>query len=98
MFRRNDTSEFISENNKRSLLMWVNNEMKVESLIERKTINAKEYLEFILTKKKDTGITKALTEDIQKTHQIYTGDEKEIHGLVKNAVYKLITTNSRIFR
>jgi tRNA nucleotidyltransferase (CCA-adding enzyme) len=98
IFRRNDTSEFISENNKRSLLMWVNNEMKVESLIERKTINAKEYLEFILTKKKDTGITKALTEDIQKTHQIYTGDEKEIHGLVKNAVYKLITTNSRIFR
>ena len=98
MFRRNDTSEFISESNKRSLLMWVNNEMKVESLIERKTINAKEYLEFILTKKKDTGITKGLTEDIQKTHQIYTGDEKEIHGLVKNAIYKLITTDSRIFK
>jgi tRNA nucleotidyltransferase (CCA-adding enzyme) len=98
IFRRKDTSEFISENNKRSLLMWVNNEMKVESLVERKTINAKEYLEFILTKKKDIGITKGLTEDIQKTLQIYTGDEKEIHGLVKNAIYKLLTTDSRIFR
>ena len=98
IFRRKDTSEFISENRKKSLLMWVNNEMKVESLVERKTINAKEYVEFILTKKKDTGITKGLTEDIQKTHQIYTGDEKEIHGLVKNAIYKLVTTDSRVFR
>ena len=98
IFRRRDTSAFISENNKKSLLMWVNNEMKVESLVERKTINAKEYVEFILTKKKDTGITKGLTEDIQKTHQIYTGDEKEIHGLVKNAIYKLFTTDSRLFR
>src|ERR671918_1048415 len=98
IFRRKDTSEFISENKKKSLLMWVNNEMKVESLVERKTINAKEYVEFILTKKKDTGITKGLTEDIQKTHQIYTGDEKEIHGLVKNAIYKLVTTDSRVFR
>jgi tRNA nucleotidyltransferase (CCA-adding enzyme) len=98
IFRRKDTAEFISENNKRSLLLWVNNEMRVESLVERKTINAKEYVEFILTKKKDTGITKGLTEDIQKTLQIYTGDEKEIHGLVKNAIYKLIRTDSRIFR
>jgi tRNA nucleotidyltransferase (CCA-adding enzyme) len=98
IFRKSDTSKFILENNKRSLLTWVNNEMKVKSLEERKIINAKEYVKFILTKKKDIGITKGLTEDIQNTLQIYTGDEKEIHGLVKNAIYKLITTDSRIFR
>jgi tRNA nucleotidyltransferase (CCA-adding enzyme) len=98
IFRRRDTSEFISENNKKSLLMWVNDEMKVKSLFERKTINAKEYVEFILTKKKDAGITKGLTEDIQNTLQIYTGNERELRGLVKNAIYKLLTTDSRVFR
>jgi hypothetical protein len=51
-----------------------------------------------LDNKKDVGVTKGLIEDIQETLQIYTGDEKEIHGLVKNAIYKLITTDPRIFR
>jgi tRNA nucleotidyltransferase (CCA-adding enzyme) len=97
IFRSKDTNSFISENIKRSLLMWVNNKMRVESLVERKTINAKEYLKFILNKK-DIGITKGLREDMQGTLQIYTGDEKEMDGLVKNAVYKLITSDSRIFR
>lgn len=98
IFRRNDTTSFISENIKKSLLMWIDNEMKVKSLVERKTTNAKEYVKSILDNKKDVGVTKGLIEDIQETLQIYTGDEKEIHGLVKNAIYKLITTDSRIFR
>ena len=72
--------------------------MKVKSLVERKTTNAKEYVKSILEYKKDVGVTKGLIEDIQETLQIYTGDEKEIHGLVKNAIYKLVTTDSRIFR
>ena len=98
IFRRNDTTSFISENIKKSLLMWIDNEMKVKSLVERKTTNAKEYVKLILANKKDVGVTKGLIEDIQETLQIYTGDEKEIHGLVKNAIYKLINTDSRIFR
>jgi tetrahydromethanopterin S-methyltransferase subunit F len=72
--------------------------MKVKSLVERKTTNAKEYVKLILANKKDVGVTKGLIEDIQETLQIYTGDEKEIHGLVKNAIYKLVTTDPRIFR
>jgi tetrahydromethanopterin S-methyltransferase subunit F len=78
--------------------MWIDNEMKVKSLVERKTTNAKEYVKLILTNKKDVGVTKGLLEDIKETLQIYTGDEKEIHGLVKNAIYKLVTTDPRIFR
>jgi tetrahydromethanopterin S-methyltransferase subunit F len=98
IFRRKDTASFISENIKKSLLIWIDNEMKVKSLVERKTTNAKEYVKLILANKKDVGVTKGLIEDIQETLQIYTGDEKEIHGLVKNAIYKLVTTDPRIFR
>ena len=98
IFRTRDTASFISENIKKSLLMWIDNEMKVKSLVERKTTNAKEYVKLILAKKKDVGVTKGLIKDIQETLQIYTGDEKEINGLVKNAIYKLVTTDSRIFR
>jgi hypothetical protein len=72
--------------------------MKVKSLVERKTISAKEYVKLILANKKDVGVTKGLIKDIQETLQIYTGDEREINGLVKNAIYKLVTTDSRIFR
>jgi tRNA nucleotidyltransferase (CCA-adding enzyme) len=98
IFRTRDTASFISENIKKSLLMWIDNEMKVKSLVERKTTNAKEYVKFILANKKDVGVTKGLIKDIQETLQIYTGDEREINGLVKNAIYKLVTTDSRIFR
>ena len=98
IFRRNDTTSFISENIKKSLLIWIDNEMKVKSLVERKTTNAKEYVKLILANKKDVGVTKGLIADIKETLQIYTGDEKEIHGLVKNAIYKLVTTDPRIFR
>lgn len=98
IFRTRDTASFISENIKKSLLMWIDNEMKVKSLVKRKTTNAKEYVKLILAKKKDVGVTKGLIKDIQESLQIYTGDEKEINGLVKNAIYKLVTTDSRIFR
>jgi tRNA nucleotidyltransferase (CCA-adding enzyme) len=98
IFRTRDTASFISENIKKSLMMWIDNEMKVKSLVKRKTTNAKEYVKLILANKKDVGVTKGLIKDIQETLQIYTGDEKEINGLVKNAVYKLVTTDSRIFR
>lgn len=98
IFRTRDTASFISENIKKSLLMWIDNEMKVKSLVKRKTTNAKEYIKLILANKKDVGVTKGLIKDIQETLQIYTGDEREINGLVKNAIYKLVTTDSRIFR
>jgi tRNA nucleotidyltransferase (CCA-adding enzyme) len=98
IFRRNATANFISKNKKESLLMWIDREMKVKSLVKRKATNAKDYLISLLTKKiESTGIKTKPIEGISGPLLIYTGDERKIGGLVKNAVYKLVTTESNIF-
>jgi len=98
IFRRNATTNFISKNNKEALLMWVDREMKVKCLVKRKATNAKDYLISLLTKKiESTGIKTKPLEEISGSLLIYTGDERKIKGLVKNAVYKLVTTESNIF-
>jgi tRNA nucleotidyltransferase (CCA-adding enzyme) len=96
--RRNATANFISKNNKEALLMWIDREMKVKSLVKRKATDAKDYLRPLLTKRiEDKGIKMEPIEDTSGAILIYTGDERKIKGLVKNAVYKLITTESNIF-
>lgn len=98
IFRRNATASFISKNNKEALLMWIDQEMKVKSLVKRKVTSAKDYLTLLLTKRiENTGIKKEPVEGTSGALQIYTGDERKIRGLVKNAVYKLVTTESNIF-
>jgi tRNA nucleotidyltransferase (CCA-adding enzyme) len=98
IFRRNATANFISKNKKESLLMWIDREMKVKSLVKRKVTNAKDYFISLLTKKiESTGIKTKPIEGISGPLLIYTGDERKIGGLVKNAVYKLVTTESNIF-
>ena len=97
--RRNATANFISKNNKEALLMWIDREMKVKSLVKRKATDAKDYLRPLLTKRiEDKGIKTEPIEDTSGAILIYTGDERKIKGLVKNAVYKLITTESNIFQ
>jgi tRNA nucleotidyltransferase (CCA-adding enzyme) len=96
---RKDTSNFISKNSKRALLMWVNKEMRVSSLVQRKATTAKDYIKFLLTQQiGSTGITKGLIKDIQGVLQIYTGDERKIRGVIKNAVDEIVTTEHTIFQ
>lgn len=98
IFRRKATANFISKNNKEALLMWIDQEMKVKSLVKRKATNAKDYLILLLDKKiNSTGIKTKPIEDTSGSLLIYTGDERRIKGLVKNAVYELVTTESNIF-
>jgi tRNA nucleotidyltransferase (CCA-adding enzyme) len=100
IFRINETRNFILKNKKDSLLMWINEEMRVTSIVQRRLVSAKVYLSYLLTTKiKNIGITKGLIEDIQDTVQIYTGDEqRKIKRLVRNAINELITTESIIFK
>ena len=96
---RKDTSNFISKNSKRALLMWVNKEMRVSSLVQRKATSAKDYIKFLLTQQiRSTGITKGLIKDIQGVLQIYTGDERKIRGVIKNAIDEIVTTEHTIFQ
>lgn len=96
---RKDTDRFISKNKKKSHLMWINKEMKVVTLVQRRTTDAKEYIKILLTGKIEyIGITKGLLKDIENTVQVYGGNEQKINALVKNVVNKILTTESLIFQ
>ena len=96
---RKEIDSCISKNKKKSLLMWINKEMKVATLVQRRTIDAKEHIKNLLTNKIEyIGITKGLLKDIENTVQVYGGNEQKIKGIVKNVVNNILTTESLIFR
>ena len=77
--------------------MWINNEMRIATLIARKTTNAKEYVRFLLNERIDSiGITKGLVPDLGNKTQIYTANETKFTHLVKKAINEL-TTIEKIF-
>ena len=97
IFMKKETANFILKNQKKSLITWVDSEMRVSTLIQRETTNAKHFLKLLLTNKiESTGITKGLRGDIQRLFRIYSGDEQKINGLAKEAVRDLITSDQRI--
>ena len=82
---------FISKNQDESILMWIDDEMRIRTLLKRKEIFAKAYLNSLLTEHiKSSGITTGLMKDIQRSLQIYTGDERKIKGIVRDAICKII--------
>ena len=97
IFRKDSTTSFISKNRKESIMIWIDKEMRVRSLMDRKATDAKDYVELLLSKKiENIGITKGLTVDIRTTFQIYTGNEREIKGIVRDAAYRILTTDKHI--
>lgn len=95
--RKHDSSKFISKNNNIARLMWINNEMRITTLIARKATNAKEYVRFLLNERIDSiGITKGLVSDLGNKTQIYTANETKFTHLVKKAINEL-TTIEKIF-
>jgi tRNA nucleotidyltransferase (CCA-adding enzyme) len=91
VFSRNATTSFISKNRNESLFMWVDEEMKIRSLIKRKETFAKRYLNSMLSENIDiSGVTMGLKTDIRQSLQIYTGEEQKIKGITRDAVNKII--------
>jgi tRNA nucleotidyltransferase (CCA-adding enzyme) len=97
IFMKEETANFILKNQKKSLITWVDSEMRVSSLVRRKTTNAKHFLKLLLTKEiESSGITRGLVEDIQRLFHLYSGDDRKINGIAKEAVKDLITSDQRI--
>jgi tRNA nucleotidyltransferase (CCA-adding enzyme) len=98
IFMMKETDNFILKSQKKSLVTWADSEMRVSTLVPRKNTDVKSFLEWLLTKKIESiGITKGLIGDIQRLARIYSGDDQEINGIVKEAVKGLITSDPRIF-
>lgn len=95
--RKHDSSKFISKNNNVARLMWIDNEMRITTLVARKATDAREYVRLLLDERIDSiGITKGLVSDLGNKRQIYTANENKTTYLVKTAIDEL-TTIEKIF-
>jgi tRNA nucleotidyltransferase (CCA-adding enzyme) len=98
VLRRDDSSKFVSKNNNIARLMWIDNEMRITTLIARKATDAKEYVRFLLTERIDSiGITKGLVPDLENKIQIHTANETKFTCLVEIAINELTTIEKRFF-
>jgi tRNA nucleotidyltransferase (CCA-adding enzyme) len=98
IFRRKDTASFLSNIKKRppALAIWVDREMRVVMLVDRKVTDARKFVKsLLLNDPENSGISKDL---IANKLQIYSGNDRKIKGLVKEAVDKVVSTEHLIFR
>src|ERR671910_1579190 len=95
VFRRKDTASFLS-NRKKSLAIWVDREMRVVMLIERKATDARKFVKsLLLNHRENSGISRDL---IANKLQIYSGSDRKIKGLAKEAVGEVVSTEHLIFK
>ena len=91
---KKETDNFITENQNELLLSWVDNEMRVRSVMRRRVTDAKDFLKYLLTCKIDSiGITKGLIEDIRRSFQICSGSDLKTSDVVMEAVVDLLTSD-----
>jgi tRNA nucleotidyltransferase (CCA-adding enzyme) len=99
IFRRKDTDSFLSKNRKsKPLAVWVDKEMRITMLVERKSTNARKFVRSLLLNHSggNSGISKDL---IVGKLQIYVGsDRKILKGLTKEVIDELVSTERLIFR
>ena len=95
IFRRKDTASFLSNRN-RPYVIWVDKEMTIATLVDRKAKDARKFVKsLLLNNVEKSGISRDL---IESKLQIYAGNDKKIKGVVKQAVGKVVSTERLIFR
>src|SRR5919107_5662235 len=84
IFRKEDTASFLSNRKSKPLAIWVDREMRIAMLIERKATDARKFAKsLLLTDRENSGISKEL---IANKLQIYSGSDRKIKGLAKEVV------------
>jgi tRNA nucleotidyltransferase (CCA-adding enzyme) len=94
VFRRNDTGSFLA-GKKRPLVTWVDREMRVAMLLERKVTDARKLASSLLQNAENSGVVKGL---IEGKLRIYTGRGRKFKGVAKEAVSQIVSTEILIFR
>lgn len=106
VFRRNDSASFVSNilgsgKIRKVLTVWVDGEMRTLALVPRKEIDARTFVRDLLTAGiKGSGVTKGIATGLKKGGKglrIYSGNERKLGGLARDAVDELLSTDKRYF-
>jgi tRNA nucleotidyltransferase (CCA-adding enzyme) len=93
VFRRKDTASFLA-NKKKPLVTWVDKEMRVAMLVDRKATDARKFAKSLLQNAENSGVAKDL---IAGKLQIYSGSDRKVKGVPKEAISEVVTTERLIF-
>ncbi len=98
IFRRNDAASFLSNRKSKPLAVWVDKEMRIAMLVERKSTDARKFVRSLLLNhgSGNSGISKDL---IVGKLQIYVAsDRKILKGLAKEVIDEVVSTERLIFK
>ncbi len=96
IFRRKDTESFLLNKKSKPLAVWVDKEMRIAMLVERKAKDARKFVRsLLLNNVENSGISKDLIVD---KVQIYgASDRKIIKRLAKEVINDVVSTEYLIF-
>ena len=96
VFRENSSNSFIKKNIAKTKLMWIDNDLRIISLEQRKNVEASKYVSDYLKSNLQTGIPKGLQNDLKKGFKVSLGS-KNLKKSIKEASLDLILTDEKIF-
>jgi tRNA nucleotidyltransferase (CCA-adding enzyme) len=114
VFRRDDTTAFLSNTKNKPIARWVDKEMRIAMVVERKATDARKLVKSLLLnygEKNDNSHSNSssgdnisntsITKDPVKKNrlQVYRGSErKKMKGLAKEVISDVVSTESLIFK
>lgn len=99
IFMKDEVSNFIKKNKNNSKFTWINEEMRICCLKERKNADIIEFLKEAITSNTEIGIPKGLRSDLKKGFGLFFLDSKKIRKdpIFQDVLYDFILKNSMIF-
>jgi tRNA nucleotidyltransferase (CCA-adding enzyme) len=97
IFRRKDTASFLSNRKSKPLAVWVDKEMRIAMLRERKATDARKFVKSLLLNQGggNSGISKDLIGSKIQTY--VASDRKILKGLAKEVIDEVVSTERLIF-
>lgn len=93
VFRKNDTASFLSSR-KKPLVTWIDKDTRIATLVDRKATDARKFVKSLLQNMENSGVAKDL---VAGKLQIYSGSDRKIKGVAKEAVSEIVSTERLIF-
>lgn len=98
VFRRKDASSFIKGAKSRPHVTWIDREMRIATLVDRKATDARKFVKSLFRDRiENSGIPRELVADRNKI-RIYSGSDRKIAGLAKKVVGEVVSTEHFISR
>ncbi|NIM25134.1 MAG: CCA tRNA nucleotidyltransferase [Nitrososphaeria archaeon] len=95
-FREKDCRSFISKNQSKTELMWIDENRKIVSLEKRKNSDAVKFVSDFLKNNLKTGVPKGLQNDFKRGYKVFLGT-KNLSKSIKEVANQLTSTDERIF-